>query len=122
MKELITFFEIPAIDFDRAVLFYETVLEMKLERCECGEEKMAFFPVHDHGPRGAISLAKGFEPSDSGVLIHFGVEDLDAVLQRATASGGKIRFPKTQIEAEGEGHFALITDSEGNKIGFHQPG
>jgi predicted enzyme related to lactoylglutathione lyase len=122
MKELITFFEIPATDFHRAVLFYETILEMKLEKCDCGEEKMAFFPAPVNGPRGAISLAKGFEPSVSGVLIHFGVEDIEAVLRRTTASGGTIHFPKTKIEAEGEGHFALIIDSEGNKVGLHEPG
>jgi uncharacterized protein len=32
---------------------------------------------------------------------------------------GKIHTPKTKIEAEGKGFFAIIIDSEGNKIGFY---
>ena len=44
MKKLISFFEIPASDFVRAVKFYETVLSLKLDVMECDAEKMAFFP------------------------------------------------------------------------------
>lgn len=42
MKKLISFFEIPATDFSRAVTFYETVLEISLSVMECEEEKWPF--------------------------------------------------------------------------------
>ena len=42
MKTLVAFFEIPAIDFDRAIKFYENLLRVKLTRMDCEYEKMAF--------------------------------------------------------------------------------
>ena len=119
MKQLISFFEIPATDFDRAVVFYEQVLEVELTRCECGEDKMGFFPDPDLGPRGAVSMAKGFEPSTGGVLISLSVENMDEILRRVVAAGGTVHIPKTRIEAEGQGCFAIFNDTEGNRIGLH---
>ncbi|MDD4555623.1 MAG: VOC family protein [Bacteroidales bacterium] len=119
MKKLISFFEIPASDFDRAVEFYEHVLDVTCTRCDCGEEKMAFFPDPETGPRGAISYAKGFDPSPGGVIISFCVDRIEDVLSRVIANGGKVFIPKTKIEAEGQGYFAVFFDCEGNKIGLH---
>ncbi len=36
-----------------------------------------------------------------------------------TRNGGKIIIPKTKIEAEGRGWFAVFADSEGNRIGLY---
>ena len=118
---LISFFEIPAIDFNRAVTFYETLFSFRIDRCDCGEEKMGFFPDNGSGLRGAISLSNGFNPSSDGVLVHFATDRIDWIVQHVEAGGGKIILPKTAIEAEGQGCFALILDSEGNRIGIHQP-
>ena len=41
MKKLISFFEIPASDFGRAVKFYETVLNLKLSMMEYGAHNEA---------------------------------------------------------------------------------
>lgn len=119
MKQFISFFEIPANDFSRAVTFYETVFGIKLNLCECGEEKMAFFPEPESGPRGAISLATGFNPSSDGVLISFAVTAVSEFLQKVIQSGGRVIIPSTAITAEGEGYFAVFIDSEGNKLGLH---
>ena len=43
MKKFIAFFEIPTVDFHRAVDFYETVFGVQLPVFECEEEKMACF-------------------------------------------------------------------------------
>ena len=40
MKKFIAFFEIPTVDFHRAVDFYETVFGVQLPVFECEEEKM----------------------------------------------------------------------------------
>lgn len=119
MKKLVSFFEIPATDFSRAVSFYENVLNLKLGVFECDEEKMAFFPEEDGEMTGAVSYAPDFLPSDKGVLIHFRVEDMEAALERVCRNGGAVVRPKTKIEAENCGYFSLFTDSEGNRLGLY---
>ena len=118
MKKLIAFFEIPASDFHRAVDFYETVLGMQLPTFECETEKMACF-TEEGETVGAISYASNFDflPSTHGVLIHFNCEDIEQTLEKVLLKGGKVVIPRTKIEADGKGWFAVFTDSEGNRIG-----
>jgi uncharacterized protein len=116
MRKLISWVEIPATDFERAVKFYSSVLEVNLQSIDCGEEKMACFPNGE----GAVSYAPGFNPSKNGLLVSFSVsDDLDSSLVRIKKNGGKIIQSKTKIEAEGRGYFALFQDSEGNKVGLY---
>ena len=116
MKKLISWVEIPAKDMQRAVNFYNELLGLKLEILDFGEEKMACFP----GDEGAISQAPGFAPSRDGVLVSLNMEDgLDETLAGMEKLGGRVLQSKTKIEAEGRGYFALVLDSEGNKIGLY---
>lgn len=118
MKRLIAFFEIPALDIHRATKFYEAVLQLKLEAMDWGEEKMTFL-MEGEKCVGAISYAPNFKPSADGVLISLTVDNMEVSLAEATANGGKVHTPKTKIEANDMGYFALIIDSEGNKISLH---
>lgn len=122
MKKLIAFFEIPVTDFHRAVDFYETVLNLQLPVFEYGQEKMACFN-EDGRTVGAISQSPDMLPdflsSPKGVLIHFHTEDVDKTLERVLQKGGKVIIPRTKIEAECGGHFAVIADTEGNRIGIY---
>ena len=69
---------------------------------------------------GAISFSPGFKPSENGVLVSFETDkELDETLKKIEAFGGKIVKPKTKIEAEGRGYFALFLDSEGNRLGLY---
>jgi len=116
MKKLVTWVDIPAVDFKRAVDFYSNVLQIELEVFDCGEEKMACFPTGE----GAISKASGFNPSENGPIVNFNCEnDLDGAIERVILLGGKIVHPKTKIEVEGRGWFALFLDSEGNRLGLY---
>ena len=116
MKKLIAWVEIPATDFQRAVKFYNAILNLDLNAMDFGHEKMAFFPNDE----GAISFAPDFKPSRDGVLVSLETEnDLDGTIKRVKANGGEIVQPKTKIEAEGRGYFALFIDSEGNKVGLY---
>lgn len=119
MKKLISFFEVPATDFKRAVRFYENVLCIQLSTSECEDEKMAFFPEEDGCVTGAISYSKDFFPSKDGVLIHLNVDNMEETILRIEENGGKIVREKTKIEAEGMGYFALFTDCEGNRLGLY---
>lgn len=118
MKTLIAFFEIPAADFGRAVDFYETVLDVKLQVSECETEKMACF-MENGRAAGAVSWAPGFLPSPNGVLISFYCDRMEAALEKVVSKGGNVLIPATKIQAEGKGYFAVFADCEGNSIGLY---
>lgn len=87
MEKFISWVEIPASDFERAVTFYNRVFNLDLKVVEGKDEKMAFFP----GGEGAISYAADFYPSRDGVLVSLNAgKDLDAVLQRVRENGGEM--------------------------------
>lgn len=115
MQKLISWVEIPAVKFKRAVKFYNTLLDLDLEVIDCGKEKMACFP----GGEGAVSYAPDFNPSVDGTLVSLNVPDINLSLERIKAGGGSVVRKKTKIEAEGRGYFALFIDCEGNKIGLY---
>lgn len=121
MKNLVKLIEIPAADFARAVKFYETVLSIELTVYDnCETEKMAFFAdFADTEPNVAISWAANFLPSKNGVLVSLNVENIEQTLERINANGGKTVRPKTKIEADNMGYFALFSDSEENTIGLY---
>jgi predicted enzyme related to lactoylglutathione lyase len=116
MKKFIAWVEIPASDFKRATSFYNRVFDLDLQIVEGGQEKMACFPSGE----GAISFAPGFNPSKDGVLVSLNTEDkINETLERIEDLGGKIVIPKTKIQAEGRGYFAVFYDCEGNKVGLY---
>ncbi len=116
MRKLVSWVEIPAVDFKRAVSFYNAILGIELQVIDCGTEKMACFPSGE----GAISLSPDFHPSKEGVLVSLNTEnDLDNTLLRIDENGGKVIQPKTKIEAENRGYFSLFIDTEGNKLGLY---
>ncbi len=114
-------FEIPVTDMDRAVKFYETVFEVKLERHMVGEIDMAWFQMVDgKGAAGSLVYHKEwYKPSQDGALVYFTAYsgDLENELGRVEAAGGKILVPKKSI---GEyGFMAVVLDTEGNRIALH---
>lgn len=116
MTKLISWVEIPTTDFERAVRFYSSVLKIDLQVIDCGLEKMACFPDNE----GAISYAPDFKPGKDGTLVSFNLgKDLEGAIIRIKENKGTIIQPKTKIEAEGRGYFAIFIDSEGNKVGIY---
>ena len=118
MEKLIAWVEIPSADFERAVKFYSTVFKMELSPTDCGDgEKMACFPTGE----GAIIQSRHAKPSENGAIVSFTVPDsIEAAISRVEQENGKVVIPKTKIEAEGWGYFALCTDSENNTIGLYE--
>lgn len=126
MRHTITWFEIPASNFDRAVHFYEQVLTISLKREVFSGMPMAVFPsdtpdeITDEGVRGAVIFNERRQPSANGSLVYLdAMPDLEAVLGRVPAAGGAVVMPKTDIGAPG--FIALIKDTEGNVVGLHVP-
>lgn len=123
MKHAISWFEIPSVDLDRATKFYETIFGVKLDPMDVVQVKMRMFPVDDPMTSigGAVVYAEGFyNPSSThGPLIYLnGNPDVQNVLDKVEAAGGKIVVPKTQISPE-IGYMAVFIDTEGNRIALH---
>lgn len=121
-KNAISWFEIPATDLDRAQRFYETIFGISMIPADFPNIKMRMFPLQDMaGIGGALCNSGGFhKPSATeGPLIYLNANpDVQIVLDKVEAAGGKILVPKTEISAD-YGHMAVIIDSEGNRIAFH---
>ena len=120
-KYPINWFEIPAQNFERAVQFYRTVLDIELPVSNVGETKMAFFSSEPLEVSGVIIEGDGAEPASKGILLYLnGGEDLAIPLSKIESAGGTIVVPKTKISAE-MGCFAIFIDSEGNRLALHSP-
>jgi len=121
-RNAVGWFEIPVNDMERAIKFYETVFEYKLERNQMGPLDMAWFPFADvPGAPGTLVFHKEFyKPSTEGTLIYFTCQsgDLANELARVESAGGNIMVPKTHI-AEYIGYMAVCTDTEDNRIALH---
>jgi len=121
-KNAISWFEIPATDISRAQKFYEAVFDISMTPMDMANMKMRLFPLDDMmGVGGALIDSGGFhKPSATdGPLVYLNANpDVQNVLDKVEAAGGKIMVPKTQISPD-YGYMAVIIDTEGNRIAFH---
>jgi len=116
----LNWFEIPALDIERAKKFYETILDITLTNVDMHGSKMAFFPQEENSEKvsGALVQSKDHTPSMTGVSIYLNANpDLQTVLNRIENIKGKVTVPKTNIGENG--NVAFFIDTEGNHIGLH---
>jgi hypothetical protein len=119
MKNVISIVEIPTEDFSRAQIFYQTILDIKIEEIEMEGIKMGLFPNAGEGVSVQLINGSDYKPSSDGTVVYLnGGDDLQKIADKIEANGGKIVVPKTAIGPE-MGFFAIFTDSEGNKLGLH---
>ncbi len=121
-RNIVGWFEIPVVNMERAIKFYEVVFDLKLERRNMGELDMALFPFADvPGSPGSLVYHKDFyKPSTDGVLIYFTSQsgDLNNELSKVEPAGGKVIMKKKLISND-VGYMGLFTDTEGNRIALH---
>jgi len=118
VKDYVSWFEIPAVNFAQAVHFYNTIYQINMETDSNDVRSVAFFPIKN-GIGGAIVSGLGSSPSANGPLLYLnGGNDLNDVLGRIEDAGGRIVMPKTLI-SEDAGYFAIFIDCEGNKLALH---
>lgn len=114
---LVTWFEIPANNLDRAAKFYSDVLGMPMKVEQAGSERLSVFPHQKPSVGGCVS--GGGQPSASGVAVYLNASpSLDAALSRVAAAGGEVVVPRTALPP-GMGFYAKIRDTEGNVVGLH---
>ena len=121
---VITWFEIPVSDIDRAKAFYETILDIEMVKRNDGTNEAVFFPYDPNVVQatsgrvtGVLSKSERNSPSANGTLLYINASpDIQKVLDKVERAGGKIVSPKIQINA---GFIAVIMDTEGNRIGLH---
>ena len=119
-QHVITWFEIPVADLDRAQAFYETVLARKLRRENLGGDALAVFPYDRPATGGALQAgASAAARSGSSIRIYLDcMPSIDATLARIEAAGGQIVAPKSALPP-GMGFIAHMRDTEGNEVGLH---
>jgi uncharacterized protein len=115
-------FEIYVQDMPRARAFYESVLQVNLEKLGLPDEddlEMMSFPMEMElpGASGALVKTSGVPSGGNSTLIYFSCEDCAEEASRVVPSGGRIQREKMSI---GEyGFVALAFDTEGNLFGLH---
>ena len=118
LKDYVSWFEIPAHNFEQALDFYNHIYGIQMETTSSNAHRMAFFPANG-GIGGAVVYGPGSKPNDSGPLVYLnGGDDLNDILNKVEEAGGRVVMTKTLINKEG-GYFAIFIDSEGNKLAIH---
>ena len=116
----IGWFDIFVDDLDRAVAFYQSVLDCRLEAIgdPAGEMQMMSFPadMSAYGAGGALSKSPQSKPGVGGTIVYFQSQDCAVEEARVAGAGGQVVRPKFSI-----GEFGFVTlcmDTEGNMFGI----
>lgn len=131
MTHAIRWFEIPSMDFERAVDFYATVLGREIDVMDDENGRAGMFRTDEDEVGGMIvgmddyttdsGATISYAPTaDSGVLNYLSVDgDLNDALSRVESNGGEV-LAQERMEDESGGHFhyAVLIDTEGNRIGL----
>lgn len=121
-QNIATWFELPATDLGRAQDFYRSVLDTSFKLEDMSDMQLAIFEAEDGAVSGMLVKSEHYQPSATGAVVYFnGGEDLSRPLAKVEAAGGKVLMPKTPIHDGECGYFALVLDSEGNRVGLYSP-
>lgn len=113
-------FQIPVLDFDRALKFYNELMGYDLQVMETPEFKLGIFQFDENkGTGGCIIQSNDLEPSKKGTMVYLHTgQDLQPFVNRVKDAGGHIFIEKTQL-GPGMGYFGIIDDTEGNRVGLY---
>nr|WP_294947154.1 VOC family protein [uncultured Mucilaginibacter sp.] len=118
----LNWFEIPAVEIERAKTFYEGIFDMKMAPLEgMMGMKMVYFLINENSGKvgGALVESDFHIPSEEGLVIYLNANpDIQSVIGRIDAFGGEVLVPRTQISPE-IGYMAFFKDTEGNRVGLH---
>ena len=110
MTSRVVHLEVPAQDPDRAQRFYEEVLDWKLQNVMEGMD----YRMADLGEGQGAAV---YPSEERGTKIYFGVDDIEAGLDRVRQAGGEA---EEKMPVPGMGWFAACKDPEGNSFSLWQ--
>lgn len=127
MANLINWLEIPVENMDRAIKFYEQVLQAQIKiddqmsppGIKMGLIHTSNMDMKDVG--GALVKGDGYIPGSSNTLIYLNANEIggcNAFLKRVEQAQGTITSPAFLITPE-IGYCGFFTDSEGNRMAVH---
>ncbi len=124
---IIVWADIPVTDLDRAAKFYAHVLGMPVNRMPgMGDVAVPGSPPGEGEPVPAtmpvaFDLYVGGKPSADGATVYLSaMGDFPGTLARVREAGGEV-LQEPQDMGPMIGTLAFFKDTEGNRIGLHQP-
>lgn len=117
-RSAISWFDVPTLDFDRALKFYNTILGEELKVQDYQGQKLGYFPMDQDGQVGGDLVPPSDEaiPSKLGTRVYINCDNkLDEVTARVETAGGKVVTPKFSIP---DADIVIIQDTEGNTVGL----
>lgn len=126
MGNIIVWADIPVIDLDRASKFYSRVLGMPVNPMPGADGVALPQAPPDADPAAGASMVAfdlyvGGTPSAEGTTIYLSsMGDFPGMMARVREAGGEI-LQEPQDMGPMIGTLAFIKDTEGNRIGIHEP-
>jgi predicted enzyme related to lactoylglutathione lyase len=118
LQSHVVWFDIPCVLLDRAIAFYEAVLDCQIARESYGDISMGILPHGGPAIGGCLAVMPDAAGSDKGLLVYLNCDGrLDDAVAAVAAQGGEVVQPVHQIGPHGLR--AIVRDSEGNRIALH---
>ena len=96
VKNLITWFEIPAVNFDRPVPFYSTISEIEMEKIKSGDYSMTLCPQEKDDKTVLVVSGNGAIASEKVPLIYLqGIWDSNKILHEVNEICDRIIHSKS---------------------------
>jgi predicted enzyme related to lactoylglutathione lyase len=122
-KAVLNYLQIPTVDVEQSITFYEQVLGWKVRRHPAvGDvlDQSGYPEFTDSTGRSGGGFVLGRPASrERGLLPCIAVDSIDDVLSRVVAHGGEIVKPRTAI-VEGVDWEAMFRDPAGNTFGLYE--
>jgi uncharacterized protein len=114
----LVWYDIPALDIDRAIRFYSAILGAPVRKEILGDMPLGWLPTPDGGQMGCLCVVPGFRPSPDGIMIYLNVNGrLRNAVAAVRTHGGTVQTDIHSIGAHG--YRSEILDSEGNCLALH---
>jgi len=121
MSHTFVWVDIPVTDLDRAIVFYSSLLDVKVVKEGGPGFTFGLFPHGDDDVAGCLYTPETVDdnqPGRQGPLLYLNANGrLDAAIAAAEKGGGKVLQAKHQIGPHG--WRAIVLDSEGNRVALH---
>jgi uncharacterized protein len=116
MGSPVVWFEIKALDVERAKDFYTSLFGWKFFPVERGDGE--YWLISTQEGTGSGGLVEGDPGNGQAVVLYVAVEELEPTVTMATALGATVEEAPIQI---GVGSYAILRDPTGIKFGLFTP-